>query len=228
MVLTLVGHSTVVIELDSGRVIVTDPWFQPVSATRSLPPALGPADIPRCDLVLVSHGHRDHYDRETARFCRERRALLACPPAVARSAVRSRAGTVQAITPGDRIEAGWAVITAIPAVHPLARGPVGFLVEAERSLYFSGDTRFDAGIAAALAHRRVDVAVVQASCGRYMGIEFGMNLEGAVKLVRQIEPGLAIPVHYHARRKVIDPQSFLEKVPPPLGLVLEPGKPTPV
>ena len=69
--LTWIGHSTFLINLE-GTIILTDPVFSDkvgvdlllttVGPARFVPPALRAQDLPRLDLLLVSHAHMDHYD----------------------------------------------------------------------------------------------------------------------------------------------------------------------
>ncbi len=70
---TWIGHSTLLIQLD-GMNILTDPHWgdraSPVSwagPRRLGPPGLRFEDLPRIDVVLLSHDHYDHLDRGTAR-----------------------------------------------------------------------------------------------------------------------------------------------------------------
>ncbi|KAB2688463.1 hypothetical protein F9L08_06140 [Brucella tritici] len=70
---TLVGHATVLIQI-CGLNIVTDPlWSQRagpagfVGPKRIAPPAVAFNDLPRIDVVLLSHNHYDHLDVATLR-----------------------------------------------------------------------------------------------------------------------------------------------------------------
>jgi L-ascorbate metabolism protein UlaG (beta-lactamase superfamily) len=70
MVATWVGHATVLIQTQ-GLNILTDPIWSPTSGpfgigpTRVAAPGIDFADLPKIDLVLVSHAHYDHMDLDT-------------------------------------------------------------------------------------------------------------------------------------------------------------------
>ena len=73
MLVTWIGHSTVLIQTQ-GLNILTDPiWseraspFSFVGPRRVRAPGVRFADLPRIDLVLVSHNHYDHMDLSTLR-----------------------------------------------------------------------------------------------------------------------------------------------------------------
>ena len=70
---TWIGHSTFLIQY-RGLNILTDPIFSerasPVSFAgpkRYTPPALSPSDLPRIDVVVISHNHYDHLDYPASR-----------------------------------------------------------------------------------------------------------------------------------------------------------------
>jgi N-acyl-phosphatidylethanolamine-hydrolysing phospholipase D len=70
---TWVGHSTLVVQLD-GVTVLTDPHWGPraspaswVGPRRLSAPGLAFDDLPRVDVVLISHDHYDHLDLGTVR-----------------------------------------------------------------------------------------------------------------------------------------------------------------
>ncbi len=81
--LTFIGHSTFLLQF-SGLTVLTDPIFadraSPFSwagPKRVRTPAMTPAQLPRVDVVLLSHNHYDHLDLATLRWlARERRPLI--------------------------------------------------------------------------------------------------------------------------------------------------------
>jgi N-acyl-phosphatidylethanolamine-hydrolysing phospholipase D len=57
-----IGHSTVLLQMDD-KVIITDPALTETVgelARRVVDPGIDIEDIPRCDLILISHSHFDH------------------------------------------------------------------------------------------------------------------------------------------------------------------------
>jgi L-ascorbate metabolism protein UlaG (beta-lactamase superfamily) len=80
---TFIGHATFLLQL-SGLNILTDPFFSARASPfswagpkRVRPPALALGQLPRIDVVLVSHNHYDHLDLPALRWlARERRPLV--------------------------------------------------------------------------------------------------------------------------------------------------------
>jgi L-ascorbate metabolism protein UlaG (beta-lactamase superfamily) len=78
LVVTLVGHAAVLIQT-AGLNILTDPvWsdraspFTFAGPKRVNPPGIRLADLPKIDLVLVTHNHYDHLDLATLKVLAER------------------------------------------------------------------------------------------------------------------------------------------------------------
>jgi N-acyl-phosphatidylethanolamine-hydrolysing phospholipase D len=68
---TWIGHATALVQL-GGLSLLTDPIFSPRASPlrfagpkRHSPPGIALADLPRIDLVLVSHNHYDHLDLDS-------------------------------------------------------------------------------------------------------------------------------------------------------------------
>src|SRR5512147_2208190 len=76
------GHSTVLLKID-GFTILTDPVFSDraglnfgpltLGLKRLVAPALGIDNLPKIDLVLLSHAHMDHFDIPSLRHLEDKR-----------------------------------------------------------------------------------------------------------------------------------------------------------
>ncbi len=151
---TLVGHATVLVQVD-GLNFLTDPvmsrrigptsWLGP---KRVRPPALPFGDIPKIDVVLLSHDHYDHLDRPTiAALARRDDPLVLTGLKVGRKTPSKRVVELdwwQQHALNDRTR-----VTYVPAEHFSGRGAFdrdaslwgGFVVEtASGTIYFAGDT----------------------------------------------------------------------------------------
>ena len=155
---TLINHSTVLLQ-QSDLNILTDPiWAErasPLAAIgprRHRKPGVRWEDLPRIDVVLVSHNHYDHLDLSTLRRLADRGQSRFIVAAGVGRLLRSRKiGPVEELDWGESVAAGRATVHGVPAAHFSARGIFdrnrtlwcGFVIEAgERTVYFAGDTGF--------------------------------------------------------------------------------------
>jgi L-ascorbate metabolism protein UlaG (beta-lactamase superfamily) len=154
---TFIGHSTFLIRV-AGITILTDPVFSercsPVSwagPKRARPPGRAFADLPKIDLLLVSHNHYDHMDLPSLRALRRRDDPQVVTP-LGNAVHLAKAGL------GQVRELDWwqsttlprdIRITATPARHFSARTLrdrnhslwSGFMLEAAgHRLFFAGDS----------------------------------------------------------------------------------------
>ena len=154
---TFIGHSTFLIRV-AGTTILTDPVFSercsPVSwagPKRARAPGRAFAELPKIDLLLVSHNHYDHMDLPSLRAIRGRdNPQVVTPLGNAHHLAKAGLQNVdeldwwQAATPAEGIR-----VTATPARHFSARSLrdrnhslwSGFMVEAgPHRIVFAGDS----------------------------------------------------------------------------------------
>lgn len=206
-----VGHSTFKLEMQD-LVLLTDPWFTVsglfyhVLTRRIYPLAVEPDAIIRCDAMLVSHNHPDHLSADALTLARKLGTLIVGPKGVIKRARRHGISNYRELRPGESVNLAGIRITAVPAVHPLSRRAIGFLIEGEKNIYFSGDTRFDWRIVNALRGKRIDVAILQTSCAFYslLGGADGMDINYAHELAKAIRPGCVVPMHFDCVGKYLD------------------------
>jgi L-ascorbate metabolism protein UlaG (beta-lactamase superfamily) len=151
------GHASVLLEID-GVVALVDPLFGAAGVVpRAAPAPLKVAELPRLDVVLLTHGHRDHFDAPSLKAIAGRfggEVLFATP-----------LGLERALPAGcRRLALDWwqsfslrgVRFSFVPSQHWHQRGAFdrnrslwgGWVVGGRRSLYHSGDTGYFGGFAA--------------------------------------------------------------------------------
>jgi L-ascorbate metabolism protein UlaG (beta-lactamase superfamily) len=155
-----IGHATFLARLD-GVTILTDPIFSdrasPVSwagPKRLFEPGLAIEDLPKLDLVVVSHAHYDHFDLDSLAALPNRDQITAVVPLGLATFLEPLGfGHVVELDWYDQMElpskTGTFHLTAYPSVHWANRSPFdinkslwmsyGFSAGG-RSVYHSGDT----------------------------------------------------------------------------------------
>jgi L-ascorbate metabolism protein UlaG (beta-lactamase superfamily) len=151
------GHATVLVKAD-GFTFVTDPVFSdragialgPVTLgiKRLVAPALAMPDLPRLDLVLLSHAHMDHMDLPSLRRLESRHTAVVTAYRTNDIFRAHRYRDVRELRWGETARVGPARVRAFQVNHWGARmrtdtyrGYNGYLVESGRyRILFAGDT----------------------------------------------------------------------------------------
>lgn len=215
MQITMIGHSTVTIEI-GGKRIITDPYFGMwghVAYARTAPPARTREALQDADLVLVSHNHWDHIDRRYLRLLAEDRLVLA-PRWTAWMTRLHGAKNVVGVQNWASHRFDEIIVTAVPAVHLTVSA--GFVVHGEgKQIYFAGDTFYHPFMERLGRAYQIDVALMPVTT---FAIPMTMGENGAVRAVRAIGPSTVIPIHLGVQprspllRTRHTPQGFAEKV----------------
>ena len=144
------------------------------------------------DVIFVTHGHFDHYDRESIEKIRKEGTVFVMPAAMKKEAEETGAD-VCLLSPGESREVCGLQIEAVPAYnkmkpfHPKHSRWVGYRIDMDGVRYYiAGDT--DA--LKELRNIRCDIALVP------VGGTYTMTAGEAADLINQIRPAVAVPTHY--------------------------------
>ncbi len=212
---TLINHSTLLLQ-QSGSHILTDPiWSERASPLTSIgprrrrKPGVRWEDLPRIDIVLLSHNHYDHLDLATLRRLADRgQSQFIVPAGVARLLRSQGIGPVHELDWGESLPLARAIIHSVPALHSSARGIFdrnrtlwcGYVIEAEdRIVYFAGDTAFGghfASIRERFGAPRLALLPIGAYDPRWFMSPVHMSPEDAVRAHRILGAGTSIAIHH--------------------------------
>lgn len=243
LTLAWIGHSTVLINF-FGITILTDPVLFPrvgirlpgftIGPKRFTAPALQFSELPRIDMILLSHAHFDHLDLRTLRCFDERTGVITAR-ATSDLLRRTRFREITELGWGENkifsTATGQIEVTAFPVKHWGARtqrdthrGYNGYLVESRsrgrRQIVFAGDTAMTDHFAALRRHGDIDVAIM--SIGAYNPwIRSHCTPEQAVYMANAAGARFIVPVHHQTFRLSFEPfgepierfQAALSKTP---------------
>ncbi len=196
-----------------GTTILTDPVlgdrvglrFGPmtVGLKRLVAPALRVDQLPKIDLILLSHAHMDHFDLATLRAL-ESRSTTVVTAAKTSDLLRSRRyGRVTELGWGERARVGEIGLRAFEVNHwgarmrsDIHRGYNGYLIEAGRyRVLFGGDTAATTAFRALRSSRRIDLALMPV--GAYdPWIRYHCTPEQAWQMGNDAGADIFLPVHH--------------------------------
>lgn len=181
--MTFIGHGSLYLTFE-GRVIQVDPYSQLTNY----------AQLPKADIVLITHEHRDHLDLDALAKVRHPDTIVVANPAAANQIPGSRAmknGDVQTID-GIKIEA----VPAYNLVHRRATGqpfhPKGvgngyILTFGDKRVYIAGDTENTPEMKAL---QDIDMAFLP------MNLPYTMTPEMVADAARAFQPKILYPYHF--------------------------------
>ena len=176
----------------------------------------------RPDLILITHSHGDHFQKETVADLKGPGTIIIGPQKVARELAGM--DNVQIAEPGQEHDLGWAKVKAVHAYNLGLKGHVfhkkgkcvGYLLTVEgKTTYHAGDTALIPEINQ-LGH--VDLALLP------IGGTFTMDVDDAAEAARAIGAKYVVPMH-NLKTPTSELKARLQNDPEIQVILAEPGKP---
>ena len=176
------GHATV--KIDGALVIYIDPF-----KIENKPHA--------ADLILVTHAHSDHFSAEDIKKVvkADGSTEIVCTVDVVENVSADLVASVHGVTPESALVVKGVTIECVPAYnigkkfHPKANGWVGYIVNVDGvRVYHAGDT----DRIPEMKEIETDIAFLP------IGGKYTMDAAEAAEAAGDIEPKLAIPMHFGA------------------------------
>ncbi|HTZ39744.1 MAG TPA: MBL fold metallo-hydrolase [Syntrophales bacterium] len=181
--ITFIGHGTLMFGF-GGKVVHVDPWSQLADYGK----------LPKADLILVTHEHRDHLDLKAIAAIRKEGTVIIATEAVAKQikdALVLKNGDVMA-SQGFTIEA----VAAYNLVHmrnpgepfhPKGIGNGYIITFGDRRVYIAGDSENTPEMKAL---RNIDVAFLP------MNLPYTMTPEMVADAAKAFRPAVLYPYHF--------------------------------
>lgn len=181
--ITFIGHGTLMFTYD-GKAIHVDPW----SALADY------AKMPKADIILITHEHRDHLDPEALKLIRAEKSLVILTN---KCASRVEGGIV--MSNGDAKTVGGLSIEAVPAYnivhmrgegvpfHPKGEGNGYVITFGDKKVYVAGDTENTPEMKKL---QNIDIAFLP------MNLPYTMTPEMVADAAKAFRPKILYPYHY--------------------------------
>jgi L-ascorbate metabolism protein UlaG (beta-lactamase superfamily) len=146
---TWLGHAGVEIATPGGKTVLIDPWFGAPTCARTQ------EQQARCDVLLVTHGHFDHFDADTVALAKRLHPVMPCVHELSLflGSEVGDAAEIVGMNAGGTFETRGLKVSMVPAVHSggdtmggadvrYFGEPIGFVIELENGfrVYHAGDT----------------------------------------------------------------------------------------
>jgi L-ascorbate metabolism protein UlaG (beta-lactamase superfamily) len=183
LTITFLGHASLLMRF-GGKVIHVDPWSKQADY----------GALPKADLILITHEHRDHLDLEAIEAIKTDKTLVVCNQASA-----EKLPNAQVLANGQGVTLLNLAIEAVPAYnlvhmrqpglpyHPPGVGNGYVVTFADKKVYLAGDTENTPEMKAL---QGIDVAFLP------MNLPFTMTPEMVADAARAFRPRVLYPYHY--------------------------------
>lgn len=147
------------------------------------------------DIIFITHDHYDHYSEEDIDKVINEKTIIVIPEELLTKVLKKGINKEAIITiePNKKYMVQGIKFETVPAYninktfHPKENDWVGYIIETNGvKYYFAGDT----DITEENKKVKCDVAFVP------VGGTYTMNFEEAAQLVNEIQPKVAVPIHY--------------------------------
>jgi L-ascorbate metabolism protein UlaG (beta-lactamase superfamily) len=170
------GHAGFKIESSNKTVIYVDPF-----EIRN--------NLPKADIVLVTHDHYDHCSLPDIEKIRKEETVIAGPVSI-NSKLKYEVKNMQR---GETLNLKGVIVKAVPSYnaqkqfHPKEANNLGFLITVDgETLYHAGDT----DVIEEMKDIKCDIALLP------IGGTYTMDCKDALEAVELIKPKIVIPMHY--------------------------------
>jgi L-ascorbate metabolism protein UlaG (beta-lactamase superfamily) len=181
--ITFIGHGTLMFAFD-GKIIHVDPFGRLADYSK----------LPKADIILVTHDHRDHLDPKALEMLRTGKTIIVMPKTGARSV---KGGTI--MRNGEAFDIEGLKIEAVPAYnlvhmsgkgmpfHPKGAGNGYVVTFGDTRVYVAGDTENTPEMKAL---KDIDIAFLP------MNLHYTMTPEMVADAAKTFKPRVLYPYHY--------------------------------
>jgi L-ascorbate metabolism protein UlaG (beta-lactamase superfamily) len=227
---TWMGHSSLLLELDGVNVLIDPVWEQRTAPVewfgpkRFFAPPLRLEELPRIDVVLVSHDHYDHLGAGTVRRLAQVQSKAQWVTALGVGKILKQLGVqqVRELDWTESLRVGQLEVTALPTRHFSGRSLAGryetlwssfVLAGPKHRVYYGADSgEWEGFEEIGKTYGPFDLTMLEIGAFDPLWADIHMGPEGAVRTFRGMgAQGLMMPIHWglfslalHAWRQPIE------------------------
>jgi L-ascorbate metabolism protein UlaG (beta-lactamase superfamily) len=205
--ISFAGHASTIIKMN-GETIFTDPFFsdRALIIKKKTAVKFDFSKIPSRPIVLISHNHYDHLDKETVKEMIKKDAIFLVPMKMKGFFVKLGAIDVYELDWWQSVQINQVRYTFLPAQHWSRRigqkgGAAlwgGWLVQGSKTVFFSGDSGYFRGFEEFGNRFDIDYALVGAGAyePRWFMHYSHMNVQEFLSAADELGAKISIPIHF--------------------------------
>ena len=207
--ISFVDHATFIIKMN-GETIFTDPFLSghAAVASKKIRIRFDFLLVPQRPVVLISHNHYDHLDKQSVKALMKIDAVFIVPLGLKSYLESWGAKEVYELDWWESITLGALTYTLLPAQHWSLRAAIGqgggrslwggYLIQGSKTIYFSGDTGYFRGFEEFGSRYEIDYAIMGAGAYEprwFMHYQHMSPLE-FIRAADDLGAKVSIPMHF--------------------------------
>ena len=207
--ISFAGHASMIIKMNK-ETIFTDPFFSDRAAvmSKTVKIKFNYGNVPERPVVLISHNHYDHLDKQSVKALMKKDAVFIVPLKLKTYLEKWGAKEVYELDWWQSVTLGDITYTLLPAQHwsrRVARGQGsgmslwgGYMIQGEKTVYFSGDSGYFRGFEEFGAKYEIDYAIVGVGAYEPRWFMHYQHLDPGEFILASDELGakVSIPMHF--------------------------------
>jgi L-ascorbate metabolism protein UlaG (beta-lactamase superfamily) len=205
--ISFAGHASTFIKMN-GETVISDPFFsnRALILSKDVKIKFDYSKVPEKPVVIISHNHYDHLDKESVKALVKKDAVFIVPMGMKKYFTQLKAKEVYELDWWQSLKLGPLTYTFLPAQHWSYRlgyknGTTlwgGWLIQGSKTVYFSGDTGYFRGFEEFGSKYEIDYALIGAGAydPRWMMHYQHLNPREFVMAADDIKAKTAIPMHF--------------------------------
>lgn len=190
MKFTSYGHSCFAVEA-GGKRLLFDPFISPNELAAHID-----IETIEADYILVSHGHSDHIE-DCASIAIRNDAMVVSSFEVVMWLSNKDVKSFYSMNTGGKKKFDFGTVKCVNAIHSSSMpdgsyggNPMGFIIEAEKNFYYSGDTALTLDMQLVPKWAKLDFVVLP------IGDNFTMGYQDAIAAAEMLQCKNIVGVHY--------------------------------
>jgi L-ascorbate metabolism protein UlaG (beta-lactamase superfamily) len=207
--ISLVGHASMIIKMNR-ETIFTDPFLsnRAAIASKDVKIKFDYSKVPERPVVLISHNHYDHLDKQSIKALIKKNAVFIVPLKLKSYLEGWGAKEVYELDWWQTLTLGSLVYTFLPAQHWSMRVAAGqgnnkslwggWLIQGSKTIYFSGDTGYFRGFEEFGSKYEIDYALMGAGAyePRWFMHYQHMSPEEFIRAAFDLKAKISVPMHF--------------------------------
>ena len=207
--ISFAGHASLIIKMDR-ETIFTDPFLSDRAAimSKDVKIKFDYKNVPERPVVLISHNHYDHLDKQSVKALMKKNAVFVVPLKLKAYLEKWGAKEVYELDWWQSVSLGPITYTLLPAQHwsrRVARGQKSgmslwgsYMIQGEKTVFFSGDSGYFRGFEEFGAKYDIDYAIV--GVGAYEPRWFmhysHLGPDEFIRAADELGAKVSIPMHF--------------------------------